>query len=149
MKNCVICDAIILIIFIKNDLFQTLMMLIYPGKAKNDVYSKFSQKNISFFPVSWPPGPTSSKNTYDISEPFLSIIHGFRLSVFQLHAVAPSVEREQSIDKKFAACKIELSSHLIVTLKLMAWVWGLSLWEKKIVAWISEDLSCMRNSIKK
>ena len=31
------------------------------------------------------------------------------------HTVMPSIEREYSVDKKFAGCKIDLTSHLIVS----------------------------------
>ena len=42
--------------------------------------------------------------------------------------VAPSVDREQSMVKKFAVCKIELTPHLMVTWKLLGRV---TLWVKK------------------
>ena len=46
--------------------------------------------------------------------------------------VTPSLERKQSVDKKFAGSKIELTSHLTVACKLMG---GVPLWVK----------SCRRN----
>ena len=42
----------------------------------------------------------------------LSIVYG---GWFQIKTEAPSVKRKQGVDKKFATCKIELTSHLIVT----------------------------------